>query len=162
MIYGYARVRTNVQSIAAQVGDADDARGFVVHRVLALLPVTRVGPIIVAVLVGAVSSPLAAKEYRFREVTREFQREHPCPSTRKTSGGCPGYRRDHIVPLACGGPTPCRGREGHGQVGTKGLRSIAADHRRCPVSTMSMSRLPHREQTSRSRQWAYPGLGGSS
>jgi hypothetical protein len=48
--------------------------------------------------------PLAAREYRSREVAREFQREHPCPSTGKTSGACPGYRKDHIKPLACGGP----------------------------------------------------------
>src|SRR5271169_227252 len=45
----------------------------------------------------------SAREHRSREVTREFQREHPCPSTGKTSGACPGYRKDHIVPLACGG-----------------------------------------------------------
>jgi len=30
--------------------------------------------------------------------------EHPCPSTGKTSGACPGYRKDHVKPLACGGP----------------------------------------------------------
>jgi hypothetical protein len=52
----------------------------------------------------AFASPLAAKEYRSREVTREFQREHPCPSTGRTRGACPGYRKDHIKPLACGGP----------------------------------------------------------
>ena len=45
-----------------------------------------------------------AGEYRSREVTREFQREHPCPSTGRISGACPGYRKDHIKPLACGGP----------------------------------------------------------
>src|SRR6516225_2415325 len=28
----------------------------------------------------------------------------PCPSTGLTSGPCPGYVEDHIVPLACGGP----------------------------------------------------------
>lgn len=33
----------------------------------------------------------------------EFEREHPCPSTNRTSGGCPGYVVDHIKPLACGG-----------------------------------------------------------
>ena len=32
------------------------------------------------------------------------------------------------------------------------VTAITADHRRSPVSTMSISRLPHREQTSRSRQ----------
>src|SRR6516165_979724 len=52
----------------------------------------------------AVPSVLSAREHRSREVTREFQRERPCPSTGKTSGVCPGYRKDHIKPLACGGP----------------------------------------------------------
>jgi hypothetical protein len=30
--------------------------------------------------------------------------KHPCPSTGLPSGACPGYRKDHVVPLACGGP----------------------------------------------------------
>jgi hypothetical protein len=47
--------------------------------------------------------PVLAKEHRSREVTREFQREHPCPSTGGTTGRCPGYIRDHVRPLACGG-----------------------------------------------------------
>ena len=31
---------------------------------------------------------------------------HPCLRAAKarTSGACPGYRKDHVVPLACGGP----------------------------------------------------------
>jgi len=32
-----------------------------------------------------------------------FVRAHPCPSTGRTSGGCPGYIIDHVKPLACGG-----------------------------------------------------------
>jgi hypothetical protein len=60
--------------------------------------------LIAAVAVTIASSPLAAREHRSREVTREFQREHPCPSTGRPSGACPGYRKDHIVPLGCGGP----------------------------------------------------------
>jgi hypothetical protein len=59
------------------------------------------------ILVGVLlaSTPeAAAREYRSRGVTREFQREYPCPSTGERSGACPGYRKDHIVPLACGGP----------------------------------------------------------
>jgi hypothetical protein len=47
---------------------------------------------------------VSASERRSHQVTREFQREHPCPSTGKASGACPGYRKDHVVPLACGGP----------------------------------------------------------
>jgi hypothetical protein len=59
-------------------------------------------------IVGAIAltaAPLSAKEYRSRsrEVTREFQREHPCPSIGRTTGACPGHRKDHINPLACGG-----------------------------------------------------------
>jgi hypothetical protein len=50
---------------------------------------TRAGPIIVAVIAAPLSSPLSAREHRSREVTREFQREHPCPSTGLTTGACP-------------------------------------------------------------------------
>lgn len=32
-----------------------------------------------------------------------FQRTHPCPSTGKTSGACPGYVVDHVKPLKRGG-----------------------------------------------------------
>ena len=34
---------------------------------------------------------------------RAFQRFHPCPSTGKTSGACPGYVVDHVTPLKRGG-----------------------------------------------------------
>jgi hypothetical protein len=66
------------------------------------------GPLVPAALVILIASttlcPALAKEHRSREVTREFQREQPCPSTGARRGRCPGYVRDHIVPLACGGP----------------------------------------------------------
>jgi hypothetical protein len=45
----------------------------------------------------------AANDHRSRAAAREFQRMHPCPSTGKTSGLCPGYRKDYVVPLACDG-----------------------------------------------------------
>ncbi len=32
-----------------------------------------------------------------------FRKRNPCPSTGKTSGACPGYVIDHIVPLKRGG-----------------------------------------------------------
>ena len=65
-----------------------------VHGILALLPVTRAGPLIVAAMIAVSSAPLSAS----------FQGEHPCPSTGLRTGACPGYRKDHIKPLACGGP----------------------------------------------------------
>lgn len=34
---------------------------------------------------------------------RAFESQHPCPSTGKTSGACPGYVVDHVVPLKRGG-----------------------------------------------------------
>jgi hypothetical protein len=62
------------------------------------------GLITVAVAVVIAATAPSAREYGSREVTREFQREHPCPSTGPTTGRCPGYRKDHVEPLACGGP----------------------------------------------------------
>ena len=50
------------------------------------------------------STAASAKGHRSASVKREFQLTHPCPSTGLTSGACPGYVKDHIVPLACGGP----------------------------------------------------------
>lgn len=32
-----------------------------------------------------------------------FQKAHPCPSTGKPTGACPGWAVDHVIPLACGG-----------------------------------------------------------
>jgi hypothetical protein len=64
-------------------------------------------PVVLATFVasaGLFLFPAAAKEHRSREVTREFQREQPCPSTGERRGRCPGYIKDHIVPLACDGP----------------------------------------------------------
>src|SRR5438270_10672246 len=80
-------------------------------------------------IAGAVTlaaAPLSAREYRSREVTREFQREHPCPSTGLASGACPGFRKDHVVPLACGGPDAVSNLQGQGPMGAKSLLSLAA------------------------------------
>ena len=32
-----------------------------------------------------------------------FKKSHPCPSTGKNSGACPGYVIDHVAPLKRGG-----------------------------------------------------------
>lgn len=40
---------------------------------------------------------------RSRAVLREFKAAHPCPSTGKATGACPGWAIDHVIPLACGG-----------------------------------------------------------
>jgi hypothetical protein len=46
----------------------------------------------------------SVREYRSYSVKHEFQRQHPCPSTGRTTGACPGYIKDHIRALDCGGP----------------------------------------------------------
>ena len=33
----------------------------------------------------------------------QFEHTHPCPSTGKSSGACPGYVVDHVTPLERGG-----------------------------------------------------------
>jgi hypothetical protein len=45
----------------------------------------------------------SAKQPRSASPKREFQLMHPCPSTGDTKGACPGYIKDSIKPLACGG-----------------------------------------------------------
>ena len=32
-----------------------------------------------------------------------FQKNNPCPSTGLTTGACPGWAKNHIWPIACGG-----------------------------------------------------------
>ncbi len=41
---------------------------------------------------------------RSHSARASFQHSHPCPSTGKTSGACPGYVVDHVTPLKRGGP----------------------------------------------------------
>jgi hypothetical protein len=47
---------------------------------------------------------MANGEIRRRaDVLVAFQKIHPCPSTGKTTGACPGWSKDHVWPLAvCG------------------------------------------------------------
>jgi len=48
--------------------------------------------------------PAAARPARSTAPRRAFQRTHPCPANGHTSGPCPGYVIDHVVPLKRGGP----------------------------------------------------------
>lgn len=40
---------------------------------------------------------------RSQTVLKNFQKLHPCPSTGLPTGACPGWAKDHVVSLACGG-----------------------------------------------------------
>lgn len=57
--------------------------------------------VLLAALCGLIL--VSTAEARDRKVPVEFQRLHPCPSTGKRTGACPGYVRDHVVPLCRGG-----------------------------------------------------------
>lgn len=51
-------------------------------------------------------APSVVEGARSREVPRQFMRLHPCPGGPHqgwTRGACPGYVRDHIVPLCRNG-----------------------------------------------------------
>lgn len=41
----------------------------------------------------------AARIHRDHHVLAEFQQLVPCPSTGRTSGACPGFVKDHRIPL---------------------------------------------------------------
>jgi hypothetical protein len=60
--------------------------------------------LIILTIVLALASQLAlAETHRDPTQRRTFTQQHPCPSTGKTKGRCPGYVVDHIKPLCAGG-----------------------------------------------------------
>lgn len=40
---------------------------------------------------------------RSSTVLTAFKKIHPCPATGLTTGACPGWSMNHVIPLACGG-----------------------------------------------------------
>ena len=56
------------------------------------------------IVCGVIPFSASASEHRSTSVKHEFQPTHPCPATGLATGACPGYVKDHIVPLVCGGP----------------------------------------------------------
>lgn len=53
-------------------------------------------------LILAIALVIAATtaEARDPQQVRAFRHEHPCPVTGKTTGACPGWVVDHIIPLS--------------------------------------------------------------
>jgi hypothetical protein len=103
----------------------------------------------------------SAKHHRSASVKREFQLTRRCPATGRTSGACPGYVKDHVVPLACGGPDTVsnlqwqtiRAAKAKDTWETKRRHPLGMNYRRdVPVTAMSTLRLPHCEQTRRRRR----------
>lgn len=57
-----------------------------------------------ALTAAAIAAGLATDaDARSKTEVRHFKTEHPCPSTGKAKGSCPGYVVDHRVPLCAGG-----------------------------------------------------------
>jgi hypothetical protein len=52
---------------------------------------------------GTVQRDSHGKIKRSQAAKDAFKRSHPCPSTGKSSGACPGYVIDHVKPLKRGG-----------------------------------------------------------
>lgn len=52
-----------------------------------------------SVIVRAPDSSISRRS----DVLTAFQHIHPCPSTGKETGACPGWAKDHVISLACGG-----------------------------------------------------------
>jgi hypothetical protein len=40
---------------------------------------------------------------RSSSIITAFRKIHPCPSSGKVTGACPGWSIDHTIPLECGG-----------------------------------------------------------
>jgi len=57
-----------------------------------------------AAFILAIIAPQAlAKTHRDTAQRAAFVKMHPCPSTGKSRGRCPGYVIDHVMPLCAGG-----------------------------------------------------------
>jgi len=61
------------------------------------------GAVLVMLAAATMAFPSYATTQRDPAVRKDFQRTHPCPSNHETSGPCPGWVVDHIVPLCAGG-----------------------------------------------------------
>jgi hypothetical protein len=53
---------------------------------------------------GTPARDAGGKIIRHSEVVAAFRKVHPCPSTHKTTGACPGWAVDHVVSLGAKHP----------------------------------------------------------
>jgi hypothetical protein len=70
------------------------------------LPVAALTRACAAVVVALLlhSAATASDFSRSAREVRVFRSTHPCPSTDRYRGACPGYQVDHSIPLCAGGP----------------------------------------------------------
>src|SRR5689334_4897128 len=79
----------------------DGQRG--IKRAQALLRILMVLAAVMFAVFGIFWASAFAAE-RSAKAKQEFRNTHPCPSTGKKRGACPGYVVDHVKPLCAGGP----------------------------------------------------------
>ncbi len=60
--------------------------------------------VVLALLALGMVAEVDARIPRSQAEVRAYRKEHPCPSTEKVRGACPGYQVDHVIPLCAGGP----------------------------------------------------------
>lgn len=68
---------------------------------MSVAPSDSIGVAILVMMLAAPSQAFANE--RSRTTLADFKRQHPCPTTGRPRGACPGWVVDHVVPLACGG-----------------------------------------------------------
>jgi hypothetical protein len=88
--------------LALVIQGGDDPRRLAIARKESSL--SDMFPIWWALMCGLLFMWMNDANARDRNLPAAFQREFPCPSTGKTTGACVGFVRDHVIPLACGGP----------------------------------------------------------
>lgn len=59
--------------------------------------------VVLSLLALGIVADADARIARSQTEVRAFRKEHPCPSTQKVRGRCPGYQVDHVIPLCAGG-----------------------------------------------------------
>jgi Dioxygenase len=68
---------------------------------------------------------------------------HPCPATGLTRGPCPGCVKDHVVPLACGGPDAVSNACTHERRASSSFARLSLQAIPSPVG--DLLRVQHRE-----------------
>lgn len=79
----------------------DNMRAFVLSCFI--VSVANAGPLDETRYCGAPQRDVSGVIVRSSAVITAFRKHHPCPSTALSTGPCPGWSINHIIPLACGG-----------------------------------------------------------
>lgn len=71
--------------------------------ILLLASLVYAGPLDETRICGEPARNASGQIIRRSDVLRAFKQIHPCPATGFSTGACPGWSIDHILPLACHG-----------------------------------------------------------